>query len=238
MTQLKVFADKQTLITAATEHVVRTIADALARRSQVFIALSGGSTPKPLYEQLAQAAQLDWKRIHVCFVDERNVGPDDKESNFRMIRAAMLSHIAIPEQNVHRMRGELPAEQAAADYERELRALTIPLADESPVFDFMLLGMGPDGHTASLFPDTAALQERQRWVTANHVPKLNTVRITLSYPVINRSRSLAFLVSGDDKAQPLAEILSGKSSLPAAGIAPVAGELIWFADQAAAALVS
>lgn len=237
MSDVRIFPGKGALISGASEYVTEHIRATLARSSQAFIALSGGSTPKPLYEQLAKVSELDWTRIHICFVDERNVAPDHNDSNYRMVREALLSNITIPDANVHRMRGELPADQAASEYEQELRALSIPLSEGWPSFDLLLLGIGPDGHTASLFPDTAALHESSRWVASNYVAKLNTHRITLTFPVINRARSIAFLVAGDDKAQPLADILSGSSTLPAAKVAPLSGDLVWFVDQAAAALI-
>ena len=230
-----VYPTKEALIEAAAHRVTSVLASSLAKNPLAFIAVSGGSTPEPLYERLAAASDLDWRHLHVCFVDERNVGPEDSDSNYRMVNQAWLSHVPIPKQNIHRMRGELAASQAADEYEQELRRLPIPSANGLPRFHFMLLGMGPDGHTASLFPGTAGLAEKKRWVIGNHVAKMNTDRITLTYPVINNAASLMFLIAGADKADPLASVLSEESPLPAAGIEPTQGELVWMVDQAAAA---
>src|SRR5579884_452790 len=154
---VRVFPTKQELIDGADVYCASVVRDRIAEGGACSIALSGGSTPKPLYETLACRSDIDWSRVQVYFVDERNVPPDDPDSNFGMIDRALLAPARVPQENIHRMRGELPAPQAAAEYEAELRANFGGAG--FPRFDLMLLGMGPDGHTASLFPGTPALSE-------------------------------------------------------------------------------
>jgi 6-phosphogluconolactonase len=198
--------------------------------------LAGGSTPKATYEVLARdyAGKLDWSRVHVFFGDERTVPPDHEDSNYRMAHEALLSRV--PAGSVHRMRGELPPGEAAAAYEEELREFFGP--DGVPAFDLILLGLGGDGHTASLFPETSALDVTDRWVVANPVLKLETTRLTLTLPVINAARAVTFLVAGEGKAGALKEILEGDAdprAYPAKFIRPEGGDLIWMVDRAAAA---
>ena len=200
--------------------------------------LAGGSTPKAAYEILARdfAETVDWGRTHVFFGDERTVPPDHEDSNYRMAREALLDHVSIG--GVHRMRGELPPEEAAASYEDELRGFFG--AEEPPRFDLVLLGIGEDGHTASLFPETSALEVTDRLVVANPVLKLDTTRITLTAPVLNAARAVIFLVVGGGKAEALKEILEGDADprrYPAKLVRPE-GNLIWMVDRAAAGFLS
>jgi len=182
---------------------VRVIAsDAVAARGRFRLAVSGGATPRALYAQLAAARDLDWGRTDLYFGDERCVGPDDPQSNFRMVRETLLAPAGVPPENVRRMRGEDPdLEAAARDYEA---ALGGPAA---PPLDLALLGMGADGHTASLFPGTAALDERRRLCVAVDVRQLATRRLTLTYPALTAARELLFLVAGADKAETLRAVL-------------------------------
>jgi 6-phosphogluconolactonase len=200
------------------------------------VVLAGGSTPRATYEALARdySGELDWSKVHVFFGDERTVPPDHEDSNYRMAHEALLSRV--PVGSVHRMRGELPPAEAAASYEEELREFFG--SDGVPGFDLILLGLGEDGHTASLFPETSALDVTDRWVVANPVLKLETTRLTLTVPAINAARAVAFLVAGQDKGEPLKEILEGDAdprAYPAKFIRLEGGDLTWMVDRAAAA---
>lgn len=231
------------------EEVARSAADrfvnlgqvAISERGRFGVALAGGSTPKRTYEILASEAYRDrvaWSQVHIFFGDERCVPPDDPQSNYRMAHEAFLSRVPIPAGNIHRLRGEIDAAEAAHLYETELRSFFA--GAEWPRLDLILLGMGDDGHTASLFPGTAALQETRAWVVANWVEKFNTFRVTLTAPAINHAAHIAFLITGAGKAKRLVEIMRGAREperLPAQLINPVAGSLEWILDQAAAALL-
>ena len=237
------FADAEAVSRAAAEEFVRRAAEAVQARGRFTVALSGGSTPRRLYQLLASEpyrGQVDWGRVEVFWGDERSVPPDDKESNYRMAREAMLAALALPAGHVHRMEGErTDRDTAAREYQDEIaRAFGADPNGEPPAFDLVLLGMGPDGHTASLFPHTAALGETKRWVVVNHVPQHHTDRMTLTYPVLNRAREVLFLVAGPDKAEPLAEVLQGPPDpqrLPSQRVRPADGQLLFFVDRAAAA---
>ena len=209
---------------------------AMGERGRFAVALAGGSTPKATYEILARdyAHQLDWSGVHVFFGDERTVPPEHEDSNYRMAYEALLSHV--PVGSIHRMRGELSPGEAAAAYEEELREF-FEASDEPPSFDLILLGIGEDGHTASLFPNTPALDVADRWVVENPVEKLDTIRLTLTVPVLNASRAVNFLVAGEGKAEALKEILEGDADpheYPAKLVRPAGGELTWMMDRAAA----
>ena len=214
---------------------------AVQARGVARIAISGGTTPKRMFQVLAGdafASSLPWDKVQLYWVDERAVGPTDPESNFRMTNENLLSKVPLPAENVHRMEGELPPEEAADRYETVLRNSMKLEGAESPAFDLLLLGMGDDGHTASLFPHTAGLEEITRLVIANHVPQKDTWRITLTAPVINQARSVAFLIEGAAKAKVLAEVLTGPRDidrLPSQLIRPATGQLSFFLDVAAAA---
>lgn len=230
----------QELFGAAAEVVVRAAQDAVAARSRFTIALSGGSTPKSLYNLLASNAKtiLPWERMFFFWGDERHVPPTDPESNFRMADETMLSKIPVAAENVFRIAAENPdAEAAAAEYETTLRKFFAVKDGDVPRFDLILLGLGPDGHTASLFPGTAALQEKSRLVVANWVEKFKTHRITFTLPLLNAARTVAFLVSGTDKAPALQAVLEGDApgeQYPAKLVKPADGRLIWLVDRAAA----
>lgn len=234
----------QDLFQAAAEEVIRTALDAVAQRGRFATALSGGSTPRNLYSLIAANASTDlpWAQMFFFWGDERCVLPDDAESNYRMAKEALLSKVPVPEANIFRVLTEKPDASAAADaYEQTLRKFFGLAAGEFPRFDLILLGLGPDGHTASLFPETAALQEKSRLVVANWVEKLKGNRITFTLPVLNAARSVAFLVSGTDKAAVLREVLEGDGpaeKYPAKLVHPREGKLTWFIDRAAASELS
>ncbi len=237
------------------DQLTRAAADLFAQQSAVArprgvfrVALSGGSTPKPVYHLLAAPPyrdQIDWSQLQFYWGDERTVGPDSPESNYRMAKEALLGHIPVQPEQVHRMRGELAASEAAAEYEQAL-ARTFNLAPglapgAFPRFDLILLGMGPDGHTASLFPHTSALAVRDRMVVANSVPKLQTERITLTVPTLNAAAAIVFLIAGADKADALAAVLQGTEQpeeYPSQLIVPANGTLTWMVDRTAAAKLS
>jgi 6-phosphogluconolactonase len=235
---LNVYADSRDLADAATRMFADKAEKAVEENGGFAVALAGGSTPKMTYEMLAReyppgnSEGLDWSKVHVFFGDERAVPPDHEDSNYGMASEALLDHV--PVGSVHRMRGELPPDEAAEAYERELRDFFDP--EDLPRFDLILLGIGGDGHTASLFPETSALEVHDRWAVANPVLKLETTRITLTLPVINAARAVYFLVAGEGKADALAEILEGTPDprqYPASLIHPEGGPT-WMLDEAAA----
>ncbi len=234
----------QDLFQAAAEEVLRSAADAIAQRGRFTIALSGGSTPRNLYTLIAANASptLPWDKMFFFWGDERHVPPTDPESNYRMANETLLSKVPVPPGNIFAVPTENPDASAAAQaYEDTLRKFFALPPGEFPHFDLILLGMGPDGHTASLFPGTAALQEKSRLVVANWVEKLNTSRITFTLPVLNAARRVAFLVSGADKAGVLHEVLEGDApgeKYPSKLVRPDKGKLIWFVDRAAASQLS
>ena len=236
---IRIFDDPQKLFRGAADEFASQATAAVRSRGRFTVALSGGSTPRNLYSLLAQNRSLPWDKIYFFFGDERHVPPDSPESNYRMARESLLSKISTPEANVFRVPAENPdAREAAKNYEHTLKQFFNTPANEFPRFDLVLLGMGPDGHTASLFPGTSALQEKSLWVVSNWVDKFKTDRITLTLPVLNNAAVVIFLVSGQDKAQPLKEVLEGKESgglYPSKLIQPLDGELIWMVDRAAGA---
>ncbi len=208
------------------------------------VALSGGSTPKRLYELLASSAfsdRIPWEHVHLFQVDERCVPPDHHESNYRMIRESLLSRAPIPESNFHRMVAEQPnPEEAARRYAEELAQVLKPEAGEWPRVDLVFLGMGPDGHTASLFPGSPALAEQVLWVRVNYLERPKTNRLTLTLPVLNAAGEIIFLVSGAGKAETLREVLEVTSTpqkFPAQRIRLSNGDLTWYVDEAAARLL-
>jgi len=229
-------ANPQLLAKRAADEFAASASAAQRGRGRFAVALSGGKTPRAMLETLSTRA-LDWPSIHFFWSDERCVGPDDPNSNYRMARDALLSKIGVGEVNVHRMRGDLDPMAGASAYDAELRAFFGPSA---PVFDLLFLGLGPDGHTASLFPGTAALAVTDVWCAANEVsePVASPWRLTLTYPAINAARRVVFLVEGTDKSDILAKVLGNEKDVrryPAQGIAPSDGELVWLVDSAAAA---
>jgi 6-phosphogluconolactonase len=237
MTAIRILPDPPALAEAAARHVVERAQAATRERGRFSIALSGGSTPRDLHLKLCSQPlvdQVDWARVHVFFGDERCVPPDDERSNFRMANETLLSKVPIPGEQIHRMRGELPPPQAAADYERQLREF---FGDEPPSLDLILLGMGDNGHTASLFPGLSAVHEQQRWVVAEHVAEVGMWRITLTPLVLNQAREDLFLVAGTAKAHMLRQVLEGPyapDERPAQVIRPAIGEVFWMVDAGAA----
>jgi 6-phosphogluconolactonase len=230
---VNIYESSEELAEAAAQEFAARAGEAIDQRGRFAVVLAGGSTPKATYEILASdyADRIDWSKVHFFFGDERSVPPDHEDSNYRMAREALLDHV--PAGSVHRMQGELPPDEAAEAYEQELRDFFG--SEELPRFDLILLGTGGDGHTASLFPETAALEVHDRWVVANPVLKLETTRITLTVPVINAARAVYFLVAGEGKAGPVAEILEGTPDprqYPATLIQPQGGPK-WMLDRPA-----
>lgn len=238
---LRVCADLAEMSRRAGEAAVSTINDAVRAAGTCSIVLSDGSTPRTLYRLLASdfRAEIPWADLHVFWGDERYVPPDDPGSNYRMAREAMLDHVPCPPANIHPMPTHFPrADEAARDYERTLRN---HFAGEWPRFDLVLLGLGDDGHTASLFPASLALAERTRWVVAAPAPVEPVVRLTLTLPALTRAAAIHVLVAGAAKASALRHVLAGAGDFikyPAAGIRRGRGSVIWWADREAAALVS
>ncbi|MFZ0798003.1 MAG: 6-phosphogluconolactonase [Terriglobales bacterium] len=236
---IEVLANAADLFHAAAEEFVRAARTAIGAQGRFTVALSGGSTPKALYSLLAASyASFAWNRVFLFFGDERHVPPTDPESNYRMVNESLLSKITIPAENVLRVHAENPdAAAAAADYEAQLRRFFELQSGEFPRFDLILLGMGPDGHTASLFPNSPALDEQSRLVVANWVAKFKTHRITFTFPVLNHANEVMFMVSGADKADVLHQVLEGKNTppLPSQRVEPSDGKLLWMLDEAAAA---
>ncbi len=237
---IRIVENPQALARTAAAGFLRCAVAAVQRNGKFSVALSGGSTPKALYSLLATdplKRDLPWDNTHVFWGDERPVPPDHADSNFRMAHEALLSKVPVPAANVHRIKGELAAEQAATDYERTLIDCFELQDGELPRFDLALLGLGPEGHTASLFPGTLALHEKKRLAVANWVGKFDSERITLTAPVLNNAACVIFLVSGNEKAVVLKSVLEGRhepEQLPAQLIRPHDGELIWIVDAAAA----
>lgn len=238
---LTVFENEAALFRGAAEKFEAVVREAVERRGRCTVALSGGSTPRGLYDLLTTEdfrSAIAWDKIEWFFGDERSVGPNDPESNYRLARETLFAKLAVAEQRVHRIQGESEKREAAAnDYQRELaKVFGITPDGPPPAFDLILLGMGSDGHTASLFPFTSALNVRKRWVAANDVPQLNTKRYTLTALVINAASCVVFMVTGVGKAKVLREVLQGAGQpkrLPSQMIKP-AGELCWYVDRAAA----
>ena len=232
-----VYSDLAKLNAAVLEEIHRVIEDALSKRRKFAIALSGGHTPSRLYALWAEKHGIDtpWDSVHLFWGDERYVPEDDPQSNYRMARESLISRVPIPAGNVHPFRTELPTpEEAAADYEAELRKF---FGDEPPAFDVQLLGLGEEGHTASLFPGSPALNEKQRWAMSVTVPVQPPQRLTLTPVVLNRGRNTFFLVAGGKKREILQKLRDEQnpesSEYPAASLQP-GGRIIWYLDKAAA----
>lgn len=227
---------------AAAELFTRSAEEAAAQRGHARIAISGGSTPKTVFALLADPAQpyvarVPWNRLQLFWVDERCVGPEDAESNYGMTKRAMLDKVPLPAANVHRMEGELDPEEGASRYESEIRNTFKLEGAETPTFDLILLGLGPDGHTASLFPHTEGLNEMSRIVIANHVPQKDSWRLTLTWPVITQGREVAFLAEGVEKAKMIHTVFADAydpETYPAQLIRPANGRLTLLLDKAAA----
>ena len=240
--KIQIVADADAMSRAAAETIVTYISEYLQTHDVYSIALSGGSTPRRLYALMANDAklqeQIPWDRVHFFWGDERHVPPGHPDSNYRMAYDALLSKIPIPSINIHRIKAEDPdADKAAADYEQEIRRFFKIDAGQMPRFNCVLLGMGPDGHIASLFPGTSALEETNRLAVANWVEKFRSYRVTLTVSVINNADRIIFLVSGEEKADTLKVVLEDdvkSNRYPAQRIQPSDGKLIWFLDQSAA----
>lgn len=238
-------ADNAALAQRAAQQFVEVSEQAAAARGRARIAISGGSTPKAAFQLLADPGQpwfkrMPWDKLDLFWVDERTVPPDHPESNYRMTKEAMLDHVPLKAEQVHRMEGEVEPEAAAARYESLLRNTFRLEGAESPRFDLVQLGMGDDGHTASLFPHTEAIHEMGRLVTANKVPQKDTWRITLTWPVINHGSSVFFLIGGKNKAELVKEVFTGPRDperLPSQLIWPASGILTLILDKDAAALL-
>ena len=233
---LEVFADAGAVAAAVADLFLDTACTALAQRGKFHVALSGGNTPRAAYELLAQlprSREISWSDVFIYFGDERCVPPDDEQSNYRMAKLAFLDAVPIPPANVHRMRGEIDPKEAAREYAAVLRT---DLGDE-PSLDLTLLGLGPDGHTASLFPGSPPDADNDALVRAVYSDERAMWRITITPKVINASRTVAFAVEGVEKAAILEAILKGPRdpvALPSQIVAPSPGRLLWLADVAAA----
>jgi 6-phosphogluconolactonase len=241
--EIRIFDDLEHLSWAAATRFEELARIKVIEKKIFTVALSGGLTPKLLYEILgspAFAGRVCWPNVHLFQVDERCVGPDDPKSNYRMIRQAMLESSPLPEGNFHRMAAERPdREQAARDYAEDLARALQPAPGEFPHLELVFLGMGPDGHTASLFPGSAALDEQTAWVVPNYLGKLKAFRLTLTLPVLNAAAYVIFMVTGADKAATLREVLEGSEGrFPAQRIQPTRGRVSWFVDEGAAQLLS
>lgn len=235
--EVKIFPDVETLNRNAAALIVEIAAEAWRAKDEFSVALAGGSTPESLYRLLASEEfknKLDWSKTLVFFGDERCVSPDDAESNYRMANEALLARVPIPPENVFRLRGEIEPEKAAAEYETTIKKT---LGDDAQ-FDLILLGMGDDGHTASLFPHTKALHETEKLVAANFVEKLNASRLTLTFRAINSAKNVLFLVAGAKKAAMIKKVLSSETiDLPSSLIKPENGNCFRFLDKEAAGLI-
>jgi len=241
MTRISISPDKAALNHQAAALVADTVNAAVAARGWATLSLSGGSTPKALYELLATPewkGRIPWKSVQIFWGDERFVPPDDKESNYRMVKEALLSKVEIPAGNVHRVMTETgPPEQVAEAYERTIREVFRTPRGGVPVFDLVLLGLGENGHTASLFPHTALLHENQRLFAAEFIAEVNMYRLSMTVPLLNAGRSKVFLVAGEGKAAVVHDVVEGPyrpEELPSQLIKPEPGELLWLLDRAAA----
>jgi 6-phosphogluconolactonase len=243
---IKIFDTPELLAQSAAEVLIRCADEAKKLRGRFSVALSGGGTPAGLYNLLAEgdySCRLNWKTIHFFWGDERCVPPNHSESNYRAARESLLDHVPVPAGNIHRIRGELNPCVAAERYEEDLRDFFQTEhtgQSKIPRFDLVLLGMGSDGHTASLFPGKDPVRERNRWVIAYYVDLLKGWRITMTPVLINNALSVIFIVSGQDKAEALKEVLTGAyrpDVLPAQIIRPESGNLQWLADQEGASLL-
>lgn len=235
---LTIYPDIDTLSQDAAQHIVGIASESIAERGLFTIALSGGNTPRKTYSLLGSepySSQIDWELVHIFWSDERCVPPDSPDSNYRMAHEELLSKISIPALQVHRMPADLPDRDAAAqEYTDEMRRI---FGKDVPDFDLIQLGMGPEGHTASLFPHQASLHETRRLVMPVSVPKPPPDRLTFTPPLLNAARNVLFLVTGEDKADALKEVLEGKyqpDEYPAQIVSPPNGEVEWVVDRDAA----
>jgi 6-phosphogluconolactonase len=244
--KVKILLDPQSLSRAAADRFVDISNQAIQTYGLFSVALSGGTTPQLLYTLLGSepfSERVDWSKTHIFWGDERCVPPDNPESNFLKARQALLDHVPLPEENIHRILAELSPEQAAADYEETLLRFFSSLADDEEraqaSFDLVLLGMGDDGHTASLFPGTDVIYEDTRWVRALYVDKLAAWRVTLTPAILNRAKHIVFMVAGAGKSYTLQRVIYGShhpERYPAQAIHTETGDLMWMVDEAAASL--
>jgi 6-phosphogluconolactonase len=241
---LFVCGTREELSERAAGHVARTLEERAAINSRITLVLSGGTTPGPLYARLATEPfreLIPWHRLHLFWGDERCVPPDDPASNYRMAQEALISRVPIPAQNVHRMPAELSEPIRAAEaYEAELRRFWNVPSVEWPRFDLVLLGIGADGHTASLFPGSTALDETTRWVAAPYIDRFKSHRVTLTLPVFNHADQVCFLAAGKEKAPIVKAVVEGDrrtTPLPAQLIQPATGRVVYFLDADAAGLL-
>jgi 6-phosphogluconolactonase len=243
--EYRVYDSPQQLSRAAAEYFLATTQAAVRAHGVARVAISGGNTPRPVFELLANPAEkfvsaMPWAQMEVYWVDERMVPPDNKDSNYRMTCEAMLDKVSLSPDRIFRIEGELEPEEAAARYESAIRNHLRLEGAQGPRFDLLALGMGDDGHTASLFPHTDAINEMIRIAVANHVPQKDTWRVTLTWPVINEANEVFFLIAGRDKAQPLHDVLLGKydpETLPSQLIRPSNGKLLLLLDTEAASML-
>lgn len=238
--EIRVLKTATDLFEAAAAEFAAQASAAVRASGRFTVALSGGSTPKTLYSLLATKPGIPWDKICIFWGDERHVPPDQPESNYRMANEALLSKVPVLPQSIFRIHAEeKDAASAALQYEQTLKDFFHLSPGQFPRFDLIFLGVGPDGHTASLFPGTAALNETKRLVVSNWVPKFNTDRITFTFPVLNAAACVIFLLSGADKAATLQEVLENKSAdLPSQKVRPTNGKLIWMVDEPAARTLS
>jgi 6-phosphogluconolactonase len=244
--EVRILSDANSIAQTAAAEFLEAARSAVRQRDCFYVALAGGSTPKALYGLLATdpllQANVPWSQLQLFFGDERHVPPDHAESNFRMVTEAMISKAPIDPKQVHRIKGEYPdPDEAAQEYEKDLRASFGLSEGQLPRFDLVLLGMGPEGHTASLFPGTKALREERRLVVRNWVGKLYSERITLTPPVINNAARVMFMVHGSEKAPALKAVLEGPyepEQLPAQMIQPKSGKVLWLVDPTAASMLA
>ncbi len=235
--RVSVFDDLESLSRAAADLFLSVASDAIALRGRFSVALSGGATPRRLYTLLASSAyqsRVDWSHVHLFWADERCVPPDHRASNFKLLSDTLLGRVFVPEKNIHRMRGEANPEEAAREYENQLSQFFGP--SSLPAFDLIMLGVGEDGHTASLFPGSPAVREEKRMVVPVYLDKPNINRITLTLPVINHADRVLFLAAGKAKAGVIHHILDEGNSreYPAGLVCPESGTITWFLDQEAA----
>jgi 6-phosphogluconolactonase len=244
--EIQVVKDLEAISRTAAKMIIHQATGMKSGSNPFTLALSGGSTPRRLHKRLSHetfaAGELSWDKIHFFWGDERHVPPDDPQSNFRMAQETLFASAPVPVQNIHRVHAEEPdAVIAAEKYERDLNSFFNLKTGQMPRLDCVLLGIGADGHTASLFPATTALKEKKRLVVANWVEKFQHHRITMTVPVLNHAAQVIFLVSGQEKAEVLKEILEGNyrpDLLPAQLIRPVHGKLLWLVDEAAGSCLS
>jgi 6-phosphogluconolactonase len=212
----------------ATDFILNQAHKAIGERSEFRIALSGGNTPRPVYTRLADVAHgLPWELIRITFGDERCVSPDDPQSNFRMARETLFVPAGVPDESITRMRGEIDPQIAASEYEDDLDVLAERRGEQIYQHDLILLGLGEDGHTASLFPGTAGLEEKQRKVIANFVPQLNSWRLTFTFPLVNHALQICFLVNAAKKSNLIKRVLDGDPELPASRVKSATGDVTW-----------